>query len=211
MSEVDDSADANEEAASEAQSPQKIRGEFLADADAALDFDVAEPGCAFTRIVLGCVAADGITLPLLRKEQALEKKAQPAPPPLQQQERHVGHARVDMGGDARAVDDAHGYGSVSGGAYFLAHQKEISPCEGGEKGDDAKSLSLAEKKDVRDPESKPPVRAEEDPPKIRGGFLADANKEAAAGALGPSKKRREFSAGLLRCSLCACAHANVHF
>ena len=65
-------------------SPRKIRGGFSADDDAALDFDVAEPECAFTRKVLGCVAADGITLPLLRKEQALEKEAQPAPSPLQQ-------------------------------------------------------------------------------------------------------------------------------
>ena len=159
------------------EDPRKIRREFSADDDAALDFDVAEAGCAFARKVLGCVAADGITLPLLRKEQALEKEAQPAPPPLQQQERHVGHARVDMGGDARTPDIAHRAGRAVGGGNFLAHQKEDPPCEGKEKGDDAKSLSLAEKKDVRDPESKPPVRAEEDPQKIRDGFFADAGKE----------------------------------
>ena len=187
MSEVDDSADANEEAAVETQSPPKIRGELSADSDAALDVDVAEPECAFTRKVLGCVATDGIKLPLLRKEQALEKEAQPAPPPLQQQERHDGHARVDMGGDARTPDIAHRAGRAVGGGNFLAHQKEAPPCEGGEKGDDAKSLSLAEKKDVRDPESKPPVRAEEDPQKSDGGFSADANKEAASDAHGPQR------------------------
>ena len=189
MSEVDDSADANEEAASEAHCPPKIRGELSADNNAALDFDVAEPGCAFTRKVLGCVAADGITLPLLRKEQALEKEAQPAPPPLQQQERHVGHARVDMGGDARTPDIAHRAGRAVGGGNFLAHQKEDPPCEGGEKGDDAKSLSLAEKKDVRDPESKPPVRD-------RREFFGGHKKEAAAGkeVLCPRKIRREFLA-----------------
>ena len=78
-----------------------------------------------------------------------------------------------MGGDARTPDIAHRAGRAVGGGNFLAHQKEDPPCEGGEKGDDAKSLSLAEKKDVRDPESKPPVRAEENPPKIRGEFSAD--------------------------------------
>ena len=91
-----------------AEGPQKINGGFFADA----------------------VAADGITLPLLRKEQALEKKAQPAPPPLQQQERHDGHARVDVGGDARGPDIAHRAGRAVGGGNFLAHQKEAPPCEG---------------------------------------------------------------------------------
>ena len=80
-----------------------------------------------------------------------------------------------MGGDARTPDIAHRAGCAVDGANFLAHQREASPCEGGEKGDDAKSLSLAEKKDVRDPESKPPVRAEEDPQKIRREFFADSD------------------------------------
>ena len=57
-------------------------------------------------------------------------------------------------------------------------------------------MSLAEKKDVRDPESKPPVRAEENPQKIRREFFADANKEAAAGAHGPREIRREFFADM---------------